>query len=146
MQNIGQGFSSSPRGPGISAGLEAIAQVERARIVRLFEIAEPSINTRHQGCPGDRESAPSEKVQCGLVFALYLFQRALLGRLFRTPANEFRAMPESSSGEVIESNLHHQPRIQGLPLCRSLRTPPAGASRRFACKSGWLDQRFELFR
>jgi hypothetical protein len=39
MQNFGQGFSSSPSGPGISAGLEAIAQVERARIVRLFEIA-----------------------------------------------------------------------------------------------------------
>jgi hypothetical protein len=113
MPNFGQGFSSSPSGPGVSAGLEAIAQVERARIVWLFEIARPfdqQADTMDEVL-GDSEPAPSEKVQGGLILALDLFQRALLGSLFRTPADEFRAMPESSSSKVIESDLHYQPRL-----------------------------------
>jgi hypothetical protein len=45
---------------------------------------------------------------------------ALRRRLVRTPAPEFRPMPKSIAGHVIELNFHHQLRPRWLPLATPL--------------------------
>src|SRR5215467_7306528 len=72
-----------------------------------------------------------------------LVHRALPGLLVRSPAEEARAMPKSSTREVIVADFGHQPRLEGFPLRRPLRAPSAGTAGGTSRESGRLHERAE---
>src|SRR6266536_1884947 len=70
-----------------------------------------------------------------------LIQSAILRELVRPPAQESGPMAKASAGKMIVAHLHHQLRLQRLPLAAALRAPSARAARRFAgepcpCRTG----------
>src|SRR5579862_3637344 len=74
------------------------------------------------------------------MFALNLIHGAGSRRFFRAPAQEFRAVAETSSGEMIELHLNHELGRERLPLQRMFGAPTTWTSRRFAGESWRLDE------
>ena len=57
-----------------------------------------------------------EQIHGGLVFTPNLAHGARFRRFVRTPTQEFCAVPESTTGEVIELHFHHQLILHRFPF------------------------------
>src|ERR1700691_2217740 len=70
--------------------------------------------------------------------SLDLLERALLGRLVRTPTHKLRAMAKPVTGDMVEPHLHDEFGPQRLPFAASFGAPAAWTTRRFSGKAGCL--------
>ena len=73
-----------------------------------------------------------------------LVHRALLGRLVRPPAYQPRAVAKAVAAEMVVADLHHELRLQRLPLRRTLGRPAARPAGRVAGKTRRRDQLFQF--
>src|SRR5947209_8448801 len=71
---------------------------------------------------------------------------AVLRPLFRSPAQELRAMAEAVSRKMIVLHFDDQLRRDWFPFARTLCTPAARATRRSSGKSRRFDKRFQALR
>jgi hypothetical protein len=73
-----------------------------------------------------------------------LVERALSGRLIRTPPHQLRSMPEAVACDVVESHLDYKLGPKWLPFAAALGAPPARTTGRFARESRPAAKPFEL--